>query len=294
MLIRLALGAAELLVDEVRRGAGPGSCPAGSRPVDEAVVVEARDAHPRRRRRDHAGSPRGTETDSAVGIVSADAHGTGDAAGTVGVDAACAPPARRTAGRRRRSCPRAASSTVWSTPTSSIAELISATARSAAFSPGGPKSARSPLSGTESPIVRSSDVSPPPPSARLVVVVVAARGEAERQAGHHEGQQDQLDPLHENSSLGYPSGPSAALGIDSYQDRRPEGKLSRAPLGAALLPMRDLVDEQDLVAGELVDVVGARPSDRRPSRCRAPPRRPRSRSPCRPRAPAPPSAAASR
>src|SRR5215211_8062494 len=53
--------------------------------------------------------------------------------------------------------------TVWSTPASWIAVLICATARSEAFCPGGPKSDRSPVSGIESPITRSSCASPPPP-----------------------------------------------------------------------------------------------------------------------------------
>ena len=58
--------------------------------------------------------------------------------------------------------------TVWSAPASSIAVLIWSTARSAAFWPGGPKSARSPVSGMRSPIVRSSEVSPPPPLSLLL------------------------------------------------------------------------------------------------------------------------------
>src|SRR3954447_11903271 len=109
-------------------------------------------------------TPSGIETDCAVGIVSADAHAPVRQLApseSTSLRAAC------TAACGLVSLSSWTTLTVWSTPVSLIALLIWATARSDAFWPGGPKSERSPVSGIESPIVRSILPLPPPPPLSL-------------------------------------------------------------------------------------------------------------------------------
>ena len=105
-------------------------------------------------------TPSGIETDWAVGIVSAEAHAPvmqlALSESTI-LRAAC------TAACGFVSLSSWTTFTVLSTPACWLAWLITETARSDAFWPGGPKSARSPVSGIESPIVRSIFPVPPPP-----------------------------------------------------------------------------------------------------------------------------------
>ena len=132
---RLALGAAETLIDQVGKRRALERV-RRRRPVDQAVVVESGDLVPVA---DGviSGTSSGIDTDSALGITSAEPHGPEmQLAPSDVASLRCACTAH--CGSAAPQLSSLTASIVWSAPTSSIAALISESAMSAAFSPGGP------------------------------------------------------------------------------------------------------------------------------------------------------------